>query len=535
MAGRPLRSCGEIAGRADSHVASETSHGTGRYRAGAAISVENLGFSFPGRSSRVLKNISLDIAEGECVVVTGPSGCGKSTLALAMAGYIPHVIEGRLSGEVRVCGRNTVDTALCDLAVTVSLCQQDPESQLCTLTVEDEVRFGPENLALPVAEVLRREAEALGAVGALYLKGREVLQLSGGEKQRIAIASMLSMKPRVLILDEPTSNLDPDAAHEVMLAIETLRNSGKITLIIIEHRLDRLLEPADRLIVLVDGEVRLDGPPAEVYREYALMLEEAPRRADIPCAPPAATSCEQSPILQVRDLRFGYGEREVLRGISLTARRGEFIGIIGANGSGKTTFLGCLAGLNLPVSGEVVVCGANTRDVKPSAIARSVGFVFQNPNHQIFENTVEEEVVFAGANFRMDSEGLSVRAQRVMTQFDLISYRAYHPLRLSHGEKRRLNLCSVLPHEPSLIILDEPFIGQDRRNSARIMREVLRLRESGRALLVVSHDIDMVFDYCTRIVLFEGGRVLVDDIPREACKKIRELGKLNFLPGARCL
>jgi energy-coupling factor transport system ATP-binding protein len=220
----------------------------------------------------------------------------------------------------------------------------------------------------------------------------------------------------------------------------------------------------------------------------------------------------------------------VLRGVSLTARRGELIGIIGANGSGKTTFLGCLAGLNRPASGEIVVCGVNTRDVKTSAIPRNIGFVFQNPNHQIFESTVEDEVAIVGRNFGMDPEVVAETAYRLMSELDLISYRAFHPLRLSHGEKRRLNLCSVLPHNPAVIILDEPFIGQDPRNCARIMNAVLRLKSTGHTVLIVSHDIDMIFRYCTRVVLFNTGRVLADDVPERAYGKIRELGKLNFLP-----
>lgn len=467
------------------------------------------------------------------MVITGPSGCGKSTLALALAGYIPHVIEGTMSGEVCVYGRSSKEVALCDLALTISLCRQDPESQLCTLTVEDEVRFGPENLALPVAEVLRREEESLAATGSLHLRGREVLNLSGGEKQRVAVSSMLAMNPKILILDEPTSNLDPDSTHEVLLAIERLRQFRRITLIIIEHRLDRLLHLSDRLIVMVEGEIRADGRPTDVLPKVAALFHEDCRMTEGSSRPPAGPSTEHSITLQVRDLRFGYGDTEVLRGISLTARRGELIGMIGANGSGKTTFLGCLAGLNQPTSGEVVVCGADTRAVKSSAIARNVGFVFQNPNHQIFESTVEDEVSFAGRNFGMDPEDAAKTAYRFMSEFDLISYRTFHPLRLSHGEKRRLNLCSVLPHQPAVIILDEPFIGQDRRNAAKIMSAVLRLKNAGHTILVVSHDIDMVFRHCTRVLLFDAGEVLADDVPGKAYEKIQELGKLNFLPTDR--
>ena len=467
------------------------------------------------------------------VVITGPSGSGKSALALAMAGYIPHVIDGTLTGEISVCGATTTETALCDLAMSISLCQQDPESQMCTFTVDDEVRFGPENLALPVAEVLRREEESLFAIDCLHLKGRETARLSGGEKQRVAIASMLAMNPRVLILDEPTSNLDPDAANDVLGAIEKLRRAMKITIVIIEHRLSRLLGMADRMIVMAEGKISLSGKPREVYREYAATLEEWCGVAEQPSIPSMESSSESPVVLDVRDLRFKRAELEVLHSISVKVRQGEFIGIIGANGSGKTTFLECLAGLNRPDSGDIEVMGANTKRVKVSDIARDTGFVFQNPNHQIFEKTVGDEVTFAARNFGLDPEVTARAAERVLSEFGLKSYEQFHPLRLSHGEKRRLNLCSVLVHGAGIILLDEPFIGQDPLNGSRIISAALRLKHEGYTVLAVSHDIDMVFRHCTRIMFFDSGTVLVDDVPHRALEKIRETGKTSFLPEER--
>ncbi len=516
--------------RTEGDIVSARLQPNGSSRVFPAISIRDLSFCFPDRSLPALRNISFEVAEGEFVVITGSSGSGKSALALAMAGYIPHVVEGTMTGEVRVCGACTTEFALCDLAVAISLCQQDPEAQMCTFTVDDEVRFGPENLALPVAEVLRREEESLAAIDCLHLKGRKTVGLSGGEKQRVALASMLAMNPRVLILDEPTSNLDPEAAHEVLLAVEKLRQSRKITLVIIEHRLSPLLRLADRLIVMAQGEIRLAGKPDEVYRQYVARLHDECGVIAQPPTPDTETSAEGPIVLDVRDLRFKRREVEVLHGVSLKVRRGEFIGIIGANGSGKTTFLECLAGLNQPDSGDIEVRGVNTRGVKVSTIARDIGFVFQNPNHQIFENTVGAEVSFASGNFGLDPEITARTAHRVLSEFDLKSYEEFHPLRLSHGEKRRLNLCSVLPHGPGIIMLDEPFIGQDPLNAAKIMAAALRLKHEGYTVLIVSHDIDMVFRYCTRILLFDAGRVLIDDVPQMAHRRIREIGKISFLP-----
>ena len=520
--------------RIDSDISSGWPRSNSPSSVPSAISIRDLGFYYPDRGLPALRNICLEIKEGEFVVITGPSGSGKSALALAMAGYIPHVVEGTMTGEVRVFGASTTESALCDLAVTISLCLQDPEAQICTLTVEDEVRFGPENLALPVAEVLRREEESLSAIDCLHLRGRETVKLSGGEKQRVAISSMLAMNPGVLILDEPTSNLDPDASREVLLAIEKLRRSRKITLVVIEHRLSPLLHMADRLIVMAEGEIRLEGKPDDVYRQYLGMLNDndCPRAQQ--STPAMETSAQGAIVLDVCDLRFKRGDSEVLRGISLQVRQGEFIGIIGPNGSGKTTFLECLAGLNQPDSGDIEVRGANTRRVKVSAIARDIGFVFQNPNHQIFENTVGGEVTFASRNFGLDPEITARAAHRVLSEFDLEAYEEFHPLRLSHGEKRRLNLCSVLPHGPTIIMLDEPFIGQDPLNAARIMAAALRLKTDGHTVLAVSHDIDTVFRHCTRVMLFDAGRVLVDDVPERARGRILEIGKTSFLPDHTC-
>jgi energy-coupling factor transport system ATP-binding protein len=493
------------------------------------ISIRNLSFAFNGEANRALRNISLDIFPGEFVVIAGPSGCGKSTLSMAMAGHIPHVVEGRAWGGVFLDGTDTRQLDLSDMAAKVSLCQQDPEGQFCTLTVDDEVSFGPENLALPAEEVVRRRDASLAAVDCLHLKGREILQLSGGEQQRVAIASMLAMEPEVLILDEPTSSLGPDAALEVWSAIEKLRSASAMTIVVIEHKLNCLLALADRLIIMNGGEVVLDGPPEQIHAQYQLMLQPRPP-APVPWQPRRMPEAGGRETIHVRDLYFSYGEKQILRGISLRAEAGEFIGIVGSNGSGKTTFLSCLTGLNRSSSGEVEVEGIDVTRAKVSTIARKAGFVFQSPNHQLFESTVVAEVAFACKNFGIDGEAA---ARRLMEEYGITRYFQCHPLKLSHGEKRRLNLCSVLPHDPAILLLDEPFIGQDAANTARIIEDLLRLKRAGKTVVMVSHDMDTVFDYCDRVVLFDEGRILVDEAPAQAIEAIRALGKRAFLPGER--
>jgi energy-coupling factor transport system ATP-binding protein len=488
------------------------------------ISIRNLSFTFNGAEKPALRNLSLDIFPGEFVILAGESGCGKSTLAKAMSGHIPHVIEGETSGSLSIDGIETRNLDLSDIAVRVSLCQQDPESQFCTLTARDEVGFGPENLALPKTEVARRVDASLEAVNGLHLKERDIFHLSGGEQQRVAIASMLAMKPEVLILDEPTSSLGPDSALEVWAAVENLRAASNTTIIVIEHKFDRLLPLADRMIVMNRGEIALDGEIDSVYERYKQIV-----RPDWP-APSPRSETETRKSIRVSDLKFSYEDKEILHGISLDANAGEFIGIIGANGSGKTTFLSCLAGLERPTSGSVEVEGIDTRKASVSGTARKIGFVFQSPNHQLFEGTVFDEVTFASRNFGLDRD---VEARKLIGEYGLAFYSRIHPLKLSHGEKRRLNLCSVLPHDPPIILLDEPFIGQDAANTARILDDLMSLRAAGRTIVMVSHDMEIVFNYCDRVVLFDAGRILVDGTPERAMEAIAALEKPSFLPGLR--
>jgi energy-coupling factor transport system ATP-binding protein len=493
------------------------------------ISAKNLSFSFFNSDKKALDDVSLDIPEGQFVAITGPSGCGKSTLALAIGGYIPHVFEGRMEGEVSIGGKRTVDVELSELASSVCIVQQDPESQLCTLNVLDEVAFGPENLGLPAGEVRKRVDDCLALVGGLYLKGRQVYELSGGEKQRVAIASMLAMGPRVLILDEPTSNLDPSCASTVLAAIERLKESSGMSIIVIEHKLDRLMRLADRLVVMDAGRIVVDGPPGEVLEKYHERVKAIGVRLPYRACPAyqADGGTAGQPVVQVEGLRASYDGNEVLHGVDFKAYASEVVGIIGPNGSGKTTFLNILMGLRRYDGGKAAVLGMDLSGARASALARRSGFVFQNPNHQIFEKTVYDEAAFACRNFGIGSD-----PGPALEKYGLASYRNRHPLGLSFGEKRRLNLCSVLPHGPSLILLDEPFVGQDYANVTRMCDDLLRLKGEGKSIILVSHDIDMVYRYCDRVVLFKGGRVLVDAPPGEAMNRIEALGMGDYVPEA---
>ena len=433
------------------------------------------------------------------MVMAGPSGGGKSTAALGLAGLLGEPVAGALEGEVTLDGRD---------GGGVSLVQQDPDSHLVTLTVLDEVAFGPENLALPREEVHRRVEASLEAVHAYHLVDRPTNELSGGEKQRVAIASVLAMEPDVLVLDEPSANLDPGGRQDVLSLALELVAEGDRALVVSEHRLDRIAERARETIVLDRGEVAWRGTFDQMMddaEDLSARGLRVPGRPDLlgidrTDATPGGT------VLEVEGLVSGYGETQVLDGVDLTVREGEIVGLVGPNGGGKTTLLRCILGLGDIWDGRVMVSGLDASEEVTSRLAEEAGLVFQTPNHQLFERTVRAEMEFGPRNLGMDSEWMDWRVVNLAGEYALSDLMEVHPFRLSLGQKRRLNVASVQASSPSFVMLDEPFIGQDLGNVRALNRGLQEARGEGTAVLVVSHDLEVLSLMCDRAVVLEGGR-----------------------------
>ncbi len=439
------------------------------------IAFRELSVRYPDRAADALSEVTEEIREGSVVAVAGPSGCGKTTLCLALTGFVPEMIPARVSGDVTLGSRSVVGTAPELLATSVGLVQQDPDAQICTLNVWQEVAFGPENLGLPRADVRARVERALDAAGIASLRDRTTTTLSGGEKQRLAIASILAMEPRVLLFDEPTANLDPRGVLDLFRLLSEWMREGEKTLVVVEHRIDALRALRPRLLLLDRGRL-VDRYPERERLDYArLGLRGA-------WSPARQSEGSGDGVVSLDRVSFGYGT-PLLQDLTLTLRQGEVMVILGPNGGGKTTLLRLLAGLEAPQEGKVERADAR------------VGFVFQCPHHQLFERTVRQEMELGHPAPALVSEELEAAR--------LSDLESAAPLSLSFGEQRRLAVAAALARRPNVLLLDEPFGGQDRRNVLWMVDRIRDVARDGGAVAFVTHDIPLAAALADRVLYLD--------------------------------
>ncbi|MEA3238275.1 MAG: ATP-binding cassette domain-containing protein [Candidatus Bipolaricaulota bacterium] len=470
------------------------------------IEIEELCIQYPDRSHPAIDRLTETIDGGEVVVLTGPSGCGKSTLCRALAGFIPEMIPAKVSGGITVDGESVWTADPARIATRLGLIQQDPDAQICTLNVWQEVAFGPENLCLPPSEVATRVDQCLAFVGISHLAKRTTTTLSGGEKQRLAIASILAMAPKTILLDEPSANLDPEGAQAVFNLLRELRDQESRTLIVVEHRLAPLLPLSPRVLVMDKGAIVTRHTTRQHEDLVALGL-----RTDWNLALPASAKYGEAAPLWVKDLTFGYDGTPLFDRLSITVEPGEILGIIGPNGGGKTTLLRLIAGLEKPNGGQVI---------RPKESV--LGYLLQHPHQQIFERTVRGEFAIEGT---ISDELL----RSFLDDANLLGLESAAPLSLSLGEQRRLTLATTLVRDPNLLLLDEPFIGQDRANVAWIIAKILAARARGAVTLLVSHDIPLVNSLCDRL-LYLGPEPIIGG-PMTVSTRLQTMGKDAFTPG----
>ena len=466
-----------------------------------------------------LSDICLEIEEGECVLVTGPSGCGKSTLARLLSGLIPHAVRAQFDGEVHIGSLDTRSHTIPELARKVGMVFQNPSSQLFHLLVEDEVAFGPRNLDLTEEEVQLRVNWALEAVGAEELRDHNPAELSGGQKQIVAIAAALAMKPSILVLDEPTASLDVTGASCVVGTLQKMRQELGITIVIVEHRLAEVTQLVERVIILDEGRVAADGTVSEVLgdrgllRRYGLRrpVDSAPKPWDELLKPNGSPPTDLPPLLTINQLSAGYKENLVLHDVDLTLYPGEFVALVGENGAGKSTLALVISGLLKPKSGSFSFNGR-----KPQ-VGLDVSLLFQNPSDQLFTDVVDEEIAYGPRNYRCFNQESH---ETLLNKADLMAIRARQPISLSAGQQQRTTLAACLSLTPKMVILDEPTLGQDWGHLQQLMDFLTTLNESGVTILLITHDFKLVHHYAQRVVLMEAGRIIMDGRPQRGKERM---------------
>ncbi len=526
-----------------------------------AIAVlEKVSYIYPNAKETVLKDISLTINKGEFLGIIGATGAGKTTLCLALTGIVPQFYGGRFFGKIVIAGLDSLEHPVSELARHVGIVFEDPEVQITATSVENEIAFALENLCVPREEILRRIPIVLKSVRLEGFEKKNPQELSGGQKQRLAIAAALALQPDLLILDEPTSQLDPIGSQEVFTTVRELKQELGVTIVMVSHAAEEMAEFCDRIALLSEGELIAVGTPDEIYAEVDLLQQNKLRPPEVSQAfnlirqkginiskipvtlqsgiealsllrsenqvlpPPEFRSpnfhnpnLNKPPVLSVKNLRHTYDDgTEALKNISLDIYEGEYVLIVGQNGAGKSTLVKHFLNLLKPTAGKVLVRDRDTMELSVSELAQSIGYLAQNPDNQIFNTTVEKEVAFALPFLGYDSEAVKQETSRSLKAMQLWEHRNSHPLSLPKGERGRIVIAALLAMNPEIIIFDEPTTGQDYQGASSILDVSRQLHQMGKTVIVITHHLYLMPDYADRAIVMGKGTILLDAPLRQA-------------------
>ncbi len=519
----------------------------------SAFSISNLIFTYQGAAEPAVKSVNLELETGRYLSIMGRSGAGKTTLLYALSAVIPERKKGYLEGDRFLFGESLEGLRPLDLAGKVALVFEDFEASLFSTEVTGEVALGPEYLGFPPAETGARVSKSLRACGLDGFGKRRVDQLSGGEKQRLAVAAALAIDAKLLLFDEATSDLDPTGKSDVALLAADLAKKGR-TIVSVETETEAALA-ADELVLLTDGRVLTRGKPAEVLTDTRICAEAGVR------ALPFLRVCEEhsegwrlsgdvvadenafesltvktrepvgSPIIQAVGLSYTYpGGTGALTGVDLTVNTGEIMAVLGQNGSGKTTLAKCAAGLLTPTSGKLRLCGRETAEIRRLERAHYVGYLFQNPDHQIFSESVYDEIAFGPRNIGVKGSELEDRTRTALETVGMAGREDDDPFALPKGDRQRTALASVLAMEPEIIILDEPTTGLDFEEVRSVMELLLDLNRKGKTIIIITHSIPLVAEYVPRTVIMRDGAVVLDGPTRDVMVIGAESDELGIKP-----
>ena len=549
------------------------------------IEVQELTFKYKNAKKNALQDISLKVDDGDFIGIIGESGAGKTTFCSILNGLIPHHYEGDFYGSVKIDGVDTFDTKPDKLALKVGSVFQDIESQIISQFVEEEILFGLENFGVPADQIEQRIVSALDALGIGELRHREISSLSGGQKQKVVIAAILALEPDILVLDEPTGELDPASSFQIFTLLKKLNEEKGITIIIAEQKIMLLCEFAKKLLVLEEGkmvhlgEIRStlthqremeeagincprvvtlttemkkqelipDGvlqpnstcvnakeaaeliqkcisnkPSKESKTEANLSQNDNDKKDD------GNTGNNENAVIEFKNVCFAYNEASFVKDINLTVQKGDFISLIGSNGAGKTTFSKLCNGLIKPDSGDVFVLGKNTKKEKVSNLAKHIGFLFQNPDRQICCDTVKKEITFSLKNNGVPAKETEERVNKIISDFGFSP--DAEPFNLSRGQRQHLCLAGLIALNPEILVLDEPTTGLDYRECMYVMQRIKELNEQGTTVIMVCHDMEVVLDFAKRVAVMDRGQILAIDETRKIFANKELMNKAHILP-----
>lgn len=472
------------------------------------LELKNVTYTYEGEILPVWESLSCTFYRGKIHVISGPSGCGKSSMLYLINGLIPHMYEGALQGKVMYEGEDITDVLPRYRCEHIGFVMQNPESQFCTFTVEEELAFGMENLGLPLEEMHRRIKEVLALIDMEGHEEVELNHLSGGQKQKIAIASILVTKPSILLLDEPTANLDPESRKEIFDLIVKIVKEEKITIILVEHNIRDIIEDVDRFIALdKNGKLILDCEKGSDKEQswiknntYNWSISE--KSIDI---------LEKELVVSIKNASFAYpipGKKRkkgknIISHLNMNVYKQELLAIIGENGIGKSTLMKLLFKIHTLDEGEIFIYGKPLKKYKTKELYNMMGLVFQNPENQFITNSVMDEMMFSLKRTHLSIEEKERRVMDMLKKFHLEKEKDKSPFALSQGQKRRLSVASMLLTNQKILFLDEPTYGQDIENRHELMKDMQKLVEQGITIVMITHDMDLVKQYATRVIRIE--------------------------------
>lgn len=523
------------------------------------IEIRNLTFKYQDAKQNALNNISMKIEDGDFIGIIGESGAGKTTLCNSINALIPHHFHGDYYGNVLINEKDTFETPPGKLALNVGSVFQDIDSQMISTIVEDEILFGLENFGIPKDEIEKRVASTLEEVGITELRYRDISSLSGGQKQKVAIASILALQPQILVLDEPTGELDPASSLQIFGLLKKINQEKGITIIVVEQKIMLLCEFAKKLAVLEKGSLfafdkvrnvlkkseELEKMGINIPRVVTLInrlkhkkLLKNDENFELPLNAYEAgeiikkeiikdkkltlevksnivedDSNKNAPeILKFDHVHFSYKNEAGLTDINVSINKGDFVAIVGSNGAGKSTFSKLCNGLLKPAKGDVTILNHNTKKVKTSKLAKNIGFLFQNPDRQICCKTVREEIQFSLKNIGLQQEEIENRTEKIIKEFEFDESK--NPFDLSRGQRQKLCLACLIALQSEILILDEPTTGLDYKECMELMGKIKELNRQGTTVIMVCHDMEVILDFATRLLVMTNGRLLAQGITK---------------------